>query len=72
MSLNRIEQIKFYEAYQNLLKLIHKDIKDYKKELNNFLNNKIKLVKRNAYGYRYFDNLRKRILLHLNCEHKFV
>lgn len=48
----------------------------YKTSFNNgyieSMNNKIKLVKRNAYGYRYFDNLRKRILLHLNCEYKFV
>ncbi|WP_420795284.1 transposase [Kandleria vitulina] len=28
-------------------------------------NNKVKLVKRNAFGYKYFINLRKRILLHL-------
>jgi transposase len=26
---------------------------------------KVKLVKRNAYGYKDFNNLRKRILLHL-------
>lgn len=29
------------------------------------LNNKIKLVKRNAYGYRVFKNLKKRVLIHL-------
>lgn len=29
------------------------------------MNNKVKLVKRNAYGYKKFENLRKRILLHL-------
>lgn len=109
-----------YKIYQNLLKLIHEEHDDYKKELNDWLdhifetknkyflssaknirknwflpilrsltekatykrnnrtyttsfnngfiesmNNKVKLVKRNAYGYRYFYNLRKRILLHL-------
>ena len=26
------------------------------------MNNVVKLVKRNAHGFRYFDNLRKRIL----------
>ena len=36
------------------------------------MNNKVKLVKRNAYGYRYFHNLRKRILLHLNFEYTFA
>lgn len=35
------------------------------------MNNKVKLVKRNAYGYKYFHNLRKRILLHLNFEYTF-
>ena len=28
------------------------------------MNNVVKLVKRNAHGFRYFDNLRKRIFLH--------
>lgn len=35
------------------------------------MNNKVKLVKRNAYGYRYFNNLRKRILLHLGFAYEF-
>ena len=35
------------------------------------MNNKVKLVKRNAYGYRYFYNLRKRILLHLGFSYEF-
>lgn len=116
-----------YKIYQNLLKLIHEKHKDYKEELNRWLdhifktnntyylssaknirknwfmpilrsltftatyirknkkyktsfnngfiesmNNKVKLVKRNAYGYRYFDNLRKRILLHLKFEYEFM
>ena len=33
-------------------------------------NNKIKLVKRNAYGYKYFYNLRKMILLHLRLSYE--
>ena len=49
--------------------------KVYKTSFNNgcieSMNNKVKLVKRNAYGYRYFHNLRKRILLHLNFEYTF-
>ena len=36
------------------------------------MNNKVKLVKRNAYGYRYFINLRKRILIHLNFCYEFI
>lgn len=36
------------------------------------MNNKIKLVKRNAYGYKYFYNLRKRILLHLGFRYTFI
>ncbi len=36
------------------------------------MNNKVKLVKRNAYGYRYFQNLRKRILLHLGFGYQFI
>lgn len=36
------------------------------------MNNKVKLVKRNAYGYRYFQNLRKRILLHLGFGFKLI
>lgn len=43
--------------------------KKYKTSYNNgfveSMNNKVKLVKRNAFGYKYFNNLRKRILLHL-------
>lgn len=35
------------------------------------MNNIVKLVKRNAHGFRYFDNLRKRIFLHLGCKYKF-
>lgn len=35
------------------------------------MNNKVKLVKRNAYGYKYFQNLRKRILLHLGFTYEF-
>ena len=35
------------------------------------MNNVVKLVKRNAHGFRYFDNLRKRIFLHLGCKYKF-
>ena len=50
--------------------------KKYKTSFNNgfieSMNNKVKLVKRNAYGYRYFDNLRKRILLHLKFEYEFM
>ena len=116
-----------YKIYQNLLKLIHGRHKDYKSELNKWLdhifdtnntyylssaknirknwflpvlksltftatyirknkkyktsfnngfiesmNNKVKLVKRNAYGYRYFDNLRNRILLHLKFDFELV
>ena len=40
----------------------------YKTSFNNGFcesKNKVKLVKRNAFGYKYFINLRKRILLHL-------
>ena len=50
--------------------------KKYKTSFNNgfieSMNNKVKLVKRNAYGYRYFDNLRKRILLHLKFDFELV
>ena len=35
------------------------------------MNNVVKLVKRNAHGFRYFDNLRKRIFLHLGCKYEF-
>ena len=35
------------------------------------MNNIVKLVKRNAHGFRYFDNLRKRIFLHLGYKYKF-
>lgn len=35
------------------------------------MNNKVKPVKRNANGYRYFNNLRKRILLHLGFAYEF-
>lgn len=118
---------KSYIIYQNLLKLIHEKHNNYKKELNDWLdnifktqnsyfissaknirknwfipilksltykatyirnnkayttsfnngfiesmNNKVKLVKRNAYGYKYFYNLRKRILLHLGFAYEFV
>ena len=49
--------------------------KKYKTSFNNgfieSMNNKVKLVKRNAYGYRYFYNLRKRILLHLGFPYEF-
>lgn len=52
--------------------------KKYKTSFNNgfieSMNNKIKLVKRNAYGYKYFynlSNLRKRILLHLGFAYEF-
>lgn len=36
------------------------------------MNNVIKLVKRNAHGFRYFDNLRKRIILHLGYSYTFT
>ena len=29
------------------------------------MNNKIKVLKRNAHGFRYFENLQKRIFMHL-------
>ena len=49
--------------------------KTYETSFNNgfieCMNNKVKLVKRNAYGYRYFYNLRKRILLHLGFSYEF-
>ena len=49
--------------------------KTYETSFNNgfieSMNNKVKLVKRNAYGYRYFYNLRKRILLHLGFSYEF-
>lgn len=35
------------------------------------MNNVVKLVKRNAHGFRYFDNLRKRIILHLGYSYTF-
>jgi transposase len=35
------------------------------------MNNVVKLVKRNAHGYRYFENLRKRIILHLGYTYTF-
>lgn len=36
------------------------------------MNNKVKLVKRNAFGFRYFYNFRKRVLLHLKFHYEFV
>ena len=36
------------------------------------MSNVVKLVKRNAHGFRYFDNLRKRIFLHLGCKYEFL
>ena len=48
----------------------------YKTSFNNGfiegMNNKIKLIKRNAYGFRYFYNLRKRIFLHLGYSYSFT
>lgn len=116
-----------YRIYQGLLKILHNPHKDYKKEMNDWLdhifntenkyyiataknirknwfmpivrsltykakyirnrkyyytsfnngfiesmNNVIKLVKRNAHGFRYFDNLRKRIILHLGYSYTFT
>lgn len=116
-----------YRIYQDLLKILHKPHHDYKKELNDWLdnifntenkyymttaknirknwfmpivrsltykakyirngkyyytsfnngfiesmNNVVKLVKRNAHGFRYFYNLRKRIILHLGYSYTFT
>ena len=116
-----------YRIYQDLLRILHKPHNDYKKELNDWLdnifntenkyymttaknirknwfmpivksltykakyirngkyyytsfnngfiesmNNVIKLVKRNAHGFRYFDNLRKRMILHLGYSYTFT
>ena len=116
-----------YMIYQNLLNLIREDHDDYKKELNEWIdnifetentyyeataknfrknwfipllcslsykvtykrnntsyetsynngfiegmNNKIKLVKRNAYGFKYFENLRKRVLMHFGYSYTFT
>ena len=36
------------------------------------MNNKIKLIKRNAHGFKYFYNLRKRIFLHLGHSYTFT
>jgi len=36
------------------------------------MNNVVKLVKRNAHGFRYFYNLRKRIILHLGYSYTFT
>ena len=48
--------------------------KTYKTSLNNgyieSMNNKVKLVKRNTFGYRYFNNLRKRLLMHLGFSYE--
>ena len=50
--------------------------RSYKTSYNNWfiegMNNKIKLIKRNAHGFRYFDNLRKRILMHLGYSYEFT
>lgn len=50
--------------------------RSYKTSYNNGfiegMNNKIKLIKRNAHGFRYFDNLRKRILMHLGYSYEFT
>lgn len=50
--------------------------KTYKTSYNNGfiegMNNKIKLIKRNGHGFRYFDNLRKRILMHLGYSYTFT
>ena len=35
------------------------------------INNKVKLVQRNTYDYQYFNNLRKRILLHIRFAYEF-
>ncbi len=54
----------------------HRNGTSYTTSFNNgcieSLNNKFKLVKRNAYGYRYFQNLRKRIFLHLGYSFQFI
>lgn len=50
--------------------------RSYRTSLNNGfiegMNNKIKLIKRNAHGFRYFYNLRKRIFLHLDYSYTFT
>lgn len=49
--------------------------KCYKTSYNNGfiegMNNKIKVLKRNAHGFRYFENLRKRIFMHLGYSYTF-
>ena len=44
---------------------VNPDIYKYSNGITESFNNKIKVLKRNAYGYRNFDNFRKRIML--NC-----
>ena len=50
--------------------------KEYFTSFNNgfveCMNNQVKLVKRNAFGYRYFYNFRKRALLYLKFSYEFV
>ena len=50
-------------------------MKKYETSSNNgfieSMNNKVKLVKRNAYGYKYYYNLKKRILLDLGLTYEF-
>ena len=50
--------------------------KKYKTSYNNAfvqrINNKIKLIKRNGQSFRYFHNLRKRILMHLGYSYTFI
>ena len=56
-------------AFHNWFEYIINSIMyNYSNGLTEGYNNKIKVLKRIAYGYRNFDNLRKRILLY-NLKH---
>ena len=50
--------------------------KTYQTSLNNgfieSMNNKVKLVKRNAFGFSKFESLRKRILMHLGFYYEII
>lgn len=50
--------------------------RSYRTNFNNVfiegMNNKIKLIKRKAHGFRYFYNLRKHIFLHLGYSYTFT
>ena len=78
-NLQNKEAEKFFELIENNPKMIHPRfqavfqtfLKDKDKIINAKLeatNNLIKLIKRNAFGFRNFENFKKRIFIALNIK----